>query len=281
MLGGIKMLLDRFPLKNRWENIPYPNTNITSIGETPNAGNWPLYYFKRVHNGGFTTLSGKPIAFSIKTPEESDGFNTYQLQEVIDIAKKLTDDQKEIATYWGFGVPQNKFVPIIQCLINTYSVPACSATRLYSILDTALNDSMVICWYYKYTYQIPRPVQYNPKFVPHLKTPQHPSYPSGHSVSAGCVYEILSHFFPKESAKLEKLCNECSISRLYAGIHYTLDLNEGFKLGTEIAKIILDQISSSSDQYGSSPNIIYNNFKDAKLIPPPYKNLSYCGGENC
>lgn len=265
-------------LKNRWDAIPYPESNLTPIGETPSAGSWPLYYFKRNVNGGFTDLNGNPIAFNIKTPQQSDGFNTIELQEVIEASKNLTEDQKTIASYWGLGVPQNQFIPTVQCLINTYLVPPTLATRIYSVLYTALNDAMVICWYYKYAYQIPRPVQYNHNFTPYLKTPMHPSYPAGHSVFAGCVDGILSFFFPKESSKIANLCNECSISRFYAGVHYMLDLSEGHKLGLDIANRVLEEIRNSKDEYGATVNIIFNQYKDANLMPPPYKQIDYCGG---
>lgn len=271
------MSLNCSKIDNRWDQIPYPNTNVTPIGETPSAGSWPLYYFKRDSNGGFTDLDGNPIAFNIKTPEQSDGFDTIQLQQVIEIGKNLTEDQKKIATFWGAGVPQNQLIPMAQCLINTYSVPPTLASRIYSILDTALNDTMIICWYYKYIYQIPRPVQYDPSFVPFLKTPYHPSYPAGHAVYAGCVDGILSFFFPKEADKILRLCQECSISRIYAGVHYMMDLTEGYSLGLDIAKRVIEIIKNSSDKYGATANIVYNQNKDAKLKPPPYRQTDFCG----
>lgn len=264
---------------NRWDQIPYPGSSVTPIGETPSAGSWPLYYFRRDGNGGFTDLDGNSIAFNIKTPEQSDGFDSTQLQEVIDIGKRLTPGQKTIATYWGAGVPQNQLIPMVQCLINTYLVPPTSAARIYSILDTALNDTMIICWYYKYSYQIPRPVQYDPSFIPFLKTPYHPSYPAGHAVYAGCVDGILSYFFPKETNKIKRLCEECSISRLYAGVHYRMDLSEGYNLGLDIAQRVIETIKNSSDRYGATANLVFDQYKDAKLAPPPYKQLNFCSGE--
>ncbi|MGL5087067.1 MAG: vanadium-dependent haloperoxidase [Clostridium sp.] len=261
---------------NKWDMIPYPESNITPIGETPSAGSWPLYYFKR-NNGGFTDLLGSEISFDIKAPEQSDGFTTTELQQVVNVGKNLTEQQKIIATYWGAGVPQNQFIPIKQCLINTYSVPPTSASRIDSILETALNDAMIICWHYKYLYQIPRPVQYNPNFTPYLKTPYHPSYPAGHSVSAGCVDGILSYFFPTEANKITKLCEECSISRLYGGVHYRIDLVEGYKLGLDIAKYVLEEVKNASDKYGATANVIFNRDKNANLKPPSYNQINYCG----
>lgn len=264
-------------IQNRWDSIPYPNKSVTSLGVCPDAGSWPLYYFKRDSNGEYKTLDGKKVCFNIKMPEENDGFNTYQLDEVIKVNQNLTEQQKAIASYWGLGVPQNKFIAIEQCLINTYAVNPISATRIYSILDTALNDAMVMCWNYKYKYQIPRPVQYNNDFKPFLITPQHPTYPAGHSVFAGCVYRILSFFFPTESKKIESLCKECSISRLYAGVHFRMDIEEGYKLGVQIAEEVIKQIENDSDSYGATSNFIFTQDRDSNLKPPSYVPIDFCG----
>lgn len=257
-------------IKNNWSEISYPKNKFTSLGETPSGGSWPLYYFKRSSEGGFTDLNGNDIAFNIKTPDISMDFPNSELDTVIETYYNLTDDEKTIASYWGAGVPHNQLVPILQTLINVYGVPAVSASRLYSIVSSVINDAMVICWYYKYAYQIPRPVQYDPNFTPYLKTPEHPSYPAGHSVCAACFATVLSHFFPTEKEKLTDLAHECSISRLYAGVHYPLDLSEGYNLGVDIGNRILNEIKNSKDIYGSIIDKVYTNHKDANLMPPPY-----------
>ncbi|MBU5484616.1 vanadium-dependent haloperoxidase [Clostridium sp. MSJ-11] len=256
--------------ENRWDKISYPQNEFTSLGETPSGGSWPLYYFKRSPNGGFTDLNGNDIAFNIKIPDISMDFSHSELSKVIDISYNLTDAEKTIASYWGAGVPQNQLIPILQTLINAYGVPAVSASRLYSIVSNATNDAMVICWYYKYAFQIPRPVQYDPCFTPYLKTPEHPSYPAGHAVSAGCFAGILSHFFPAEKERLIELAKECSISRLYAGVHYPLDLSEGYNLGLDVANRVLDAIKNDKDSYGTIIDKVYSAPKDVSLMPPPY-----------
>lgn len=176
----------------------------------------------------------------------------------------------------GIGIVQNQIIPILQCLLNTYSVPVILATRIYKLFSEALNDAMIICWHFKYLYQIPRPFQYASCFTPYLKTPYHPSYPAGHSVSAGCMEAILSYFFPCEAQKLNLLAEESSISRVYAGVHYPIDGTEGLKLGRDIAYKALEQIKNSKDIYGAVIDSKYTDYKNAPIYPVKYTQKCIC-----
>ncbi|MGL4912047.1 MAG: phosphatase PAP2 family protein, partial [Romboutsia sp.] len=112
-----------------------------------------------------------------------------------------------------------------------------------------------------------RPCQYNECFRTVLCTPMHPSYPSGHSASAGCMAEILSFFFPGEREKLFMLARQCSYSRLYAGVHFKADCDEGINLGVSIAKAIIEYTSKQTDCYDNLIDKQYTNYKDANIIP--------------
>lgn len=271
-------------IKNRWDEISYPDDNcsicntcgsFSPMGETPVGGSWPLTFFKKEDNN-FTDLKGNVVSFNIKTPDVFDDFCGKELAVVLEIGKNLTNKEKKIAGYWGYGIVENQITPILQCLLNTYSVPVLLATRIYKLLYEALNDAMIICWYFKYLYQIPRAFQYAPCFTPYLKTPHHPSYPAGHSVSAGCMEVILSYFFPCEKEKLNLLAEECSISRIYAGVHYPMDGVEGLKLGRDVAYKVLSQIQNSKDIYSAVIDHRYTNYKDAPIYPVNYTQKCIC-----
>lgn len=264
---------------NRWDSLPYPNSNVTPIGQNPYGGTWPLNYFKRARGGGFLDSKGNRIDFDIKAADESDKFSTTELKNVILISKALTENQKEVARYWGKGVLQNKFLPIVQCLINQYEVDVLRSNRIHNILAKSINDALIICWYYKYLYQIPRPVQYDTTFKPLLDTPYHPSYPAGHAVGAGCLDGVLSYFFPGAKERIKELCEECSISRLYAGVHYSRDLIEGYSLGLDIANKIIEEIKHDGDRYGASIDKRYEAPLKNSIMPPPYEQIDFCN--NC
>lgn len=264
---------NRCSCENRWNKLAYNNAAFTSMGEIPLGGSWTLNFFKRTPEGRFETLAGEPIGFNIKTPDYFDDFLGKQLPPVMDASNNISPQQKIITTYWGSGVPQRQLMPILQTLVSTYKLQVPEAGRLYDLANKAINDATVICWHFKYFYQVPRPVQYCPEFNSFLNTPQHPSYPAGHSVMPACFIKIMAHFFPAEKQKLYELLEECAWSRLYAGVHYPIDITEGIKLGEDIAEKIISTLGKASDTSGATIDRIFTEFKDAPIKPVDYKQV--------
>lgn len=258
---------NRCSCENAWNKLAYKEEPFTSLGEMPAGGSWPLNYFRRREDGGFETITGEKIAFKIKTPDYFDKLWQNQLSIVINACTQITEEEKKMAIYWGKGEPSNQLEPILQTLINTYGLQVVEAFRLHYIVQSALNDAAILCWHFKYAYQIPRPVQYCQGFESFLPTPQHPSYPAGHSVMPACFIKIVSHFFPAEKEKLYQLLEVCSGARLYAGVHYPLDISEGNKLGEDIGEKILKIMGEQSDKYGAWIDRIHTEFKDAPIMP--------------
>ena len=266
---------NRCSCENKWDKLEYYGVGFTSLGEMPVGGSFPLNFFKKTSDGRFQTLDGKKVSFNIKSPDYFDDFMGEQLSEVSIASHNITPEQKIVADYWGNGIPHKQLIPILQTLITTYDLKVPVASRLYDIINKALNDATVICWHFKYYYQIPRPVQYLQDFTPYLATPQHPSYPAGHSVLPACFIKIASHFFPNEKEKLYTMLNECAWSRLYGGVHYPLDISEGIHLGEDIALKIIENLGVESDQSGATVDTIYTHYKDAPIAPNDYKQVLY------
>ncbi|MGG5461517.1 vanadium-dependent haloperoxidase [Clostridium sp. B9] len=260
---------DNRPVENNWWKLPYGYSEFTTLGETPSCAGWPLTYFDRNLDGSFKYKNGEKVAFNMLPPDFLYDFEGKELDKVKEVAKNLTEEQKFLATYWGKGVPQNQFFPLFLNLINAYGIEVVPASRMFSVLSSAISDSMIICWYYKYKFQIPRPVQYDPDFIPYLTTPKHPTYPAGHSVFAGCFEGIASYYFPSEKEKIHSLCEECSISRIYGGVHFMPDLDNGFALGLDIANKIINIIKNDSDLNSCNVNWITNKSLDADIDPKP------------
>ena len=118
------------------------------------------------------------------------------------------------------------------------------AARVYAVAQVALYDAAVACWDAKYTYWAIRPVQIDPSFRPLFPTPNHPSYPSGHSCFGSAVATALAHFFPRDAARFEALALESSESRLWAGIHYRSDLLAGRALGRAVAQRVIQHLEA-------------------------------------
>lgn len=252
-------------INNKWSEIPYPHEEKVFHGLDVNSGSWPLNYFKKDSSGNFFDLNNEGLIFDISHP------SFYDFKKELLIVEKtkenITPEQIKIAEFWGNGVPLNQWIPIIMTLINTYKITPPRSARIMSAVQNVISDGFVICWYFKYLWDYPRPIQLKYCFDPVLTTPIFPTYPSGHSVISAAAAEVLSYFFPSESKKLAELAETASISRLYGGIHFKCDLTEGLKLGKQIGKIAVDTLKKQGDKDNSKVDVPILEFLDAPIIP--------------
>ncbi|MGZ4906462.1 MAG: PA-phosphatase, partial [Halobacteriota archaeon] len=47
---------------------------------------------------------------------------------------------------------------------------------------------------------------------------------------------VLSYIFPKETTQLQAQAQQASLSRLYAGVHYRFDCDQGLEVGSKVAQ---------------------------------------------
>lgn len=95
--------------------------------------------------------------------------------------------------------------------------------------------------------QIARPNQFDQDLATILSTPLYPSYPSVHAAVAGCAQNVLSYFFEGESQRLKELAEECAKSRLYAGVNFPIDNEQGLRLGRQIGDIVVSILDMQYD----------------------------------
>ena len=166
-----------------------------------------------------------------------------EVDEVIAVAKALTPEQKRIAEDWnlaaGSVTPPGVWNIRARELAIANKLDASHAARMFATLNAAMFDAMVACWHAKYKWWTERPVTVirehrDPNFLPHIVTPGFPSYVSGHSSASGAAAEVLSAFFPAQTAKLQAMAGEAAMSRLYGGIHFRSDNEEGLVLGRKV-----------------------------------------------
>ncbi len=259
-----------------WPQLSYGNEARTPIlAIEPLAGSWPTFFLKKDKEGSFLSPNGEPICFEIAQP--SNLHFEQELTVVRDALENLTPHQEEIARYWGEGPATKQWSPIIDKLIDTYSAPDAPqenpvrAARILAAVQAGIHDAFVVTWFFKYLWNIPRPIQLDQSLKPVLVTPKFPAYPSGHAVISGTAEVILSYFFPPEAEKLKELAEENAISRIYAGVHFPSDGEQGLRLGRHIGRMIVTTLhhQCDSDQVRIDPPI--TKFLDADLQPPPYK----------
>lgn len=258
-------------LPRKWSGLSYAGESRVPQGLDPTAGSWPLFYFRKAANGAFTTLDGEPVSFEIQNP---DNFNFDRSLQVVQwVQKNLTPQQRTIAEYWGEGPATKQWTPIIDRLIDTYGVSPVYAARVLGVVQAAINDAFVITWYFKYIWDVPRPAQLDQNLATAICTPKFPSYPSGHSVISGVAEVILSYFFPPEAEKLTGLAEENSISRLYGGVHFVEDIDEGLRLGRQIGRIVVEELIRQGDSAQTKMDIPITEDRNADLPPPPYEQV--------
>lgn len=113
------------------------------------------------------------------------------------------------------------------------------AARVMALMNAAFFDATIACWDAKFTYWARRPFQVDPDIKPLFPTPAHPSYPSAHGCASGAQAAVLAGLFPADAAQLNGQADEAAQSRMWAGIHYRSDIDEGLKVGRQVSDAVL------------------------------------------
>lgn len=162
------------------------------------------------------------------------------LQEIRTISDTRTAEQIAIANYWNF--PTGTFTPpgywnsVVSTYIGTYGLDELNATHALALTQAALMDGLIGCWDAKYTFWFIRPPQADSHITTVFPTPNHPSYPSGHSCASAAAVTVLEHLFPDHTSELQGWLTELGLSRMYAGIHYRFDIDTGRQLGESVGQ---------------------------------------------
>lgn len=177
----------------------------------------------------------------------------------------LTPEQNLIARYWADGggtfTPPGHLIAITAQLVSERHLSLSVAARLFAQVGIGLNDAGILCWKYKYKYNVLRPVTYirahiDSSWTPLIGTPPFPSYTSGHATFTGAAGRILAAYFgdsfsftdnqkvpegfaPRSFSGFEQMVEEASVSRVYGGIHYPVDSEVGKRTGEDIAERVL------------------------------------------
>jgi hypothetical protein len=181
--------------------------------------------------------------------------------EVYETGKNLSDEQKMIALYWDDGAgtftPPGHNIAIALQLIGNLQLSLKQSATLLAKIGIALNDAAIVCWRSKYQHNLIRPVSYINQYIdaswtPLITTPPFPSYISGHSSFSAAAAGILTAelgngiafadsskvadgFTPRSFNNSNAYAQEAVVSRLYGGIHYYFDNEEGDNCGKKIA----------------------------------------------
>lgn len=202
-------------------------------------------------------------------------------QEVYDMSKVITPEQENIVVFWDDNpfvskvkghlmfqdkkmTPGGHWLAICQTFLKDRKFGFYESLHAYALVSVALNEAFISCWDAKYHYAFVRPetfisAEMDKQWHPYLITPPFPSYTSGHSTVSASAAEALTALFgdnqgytdetekeyglPVRTFKsFREAAREASISRVYAGIHYRFDCDNGNEQGMKVGQIVVKKI---------------------------------------
>ncbi|MFO0903075.1 MAG: phosphatase PAP2 family protein [Pirellulales bacterium] len=185
-----------------------------------------------------------------------------------------TADQTNIARFWNNGAGSatppghlNRLAAIVSAQKN---LTLAENARLFAQLNVAMADAAVMAWDAKFETQFWRPVTAiraadsdgnaatvaDNSWTPLLVTPPFPSYVSGHASFSGAAAAVLKSFFgtdnvsftlPSETvgvpdrsySSFSQAAQESADSRLYGGIHWRFDNEDGLSAGRQVGEYVV------------------------------------------
>lgn len=191
---------------------------------------------------GFTKLlpwkATPPYAYFPPPPSTSDAFWQQQIQTLKGIQDPLTDEKRKVIKFWAedadWRVIANQYL-----FGHGISLP--DILKIRSAVMMGIYDSSIIGFDAKYQFLWKRPQEFDPSVHYEIPVPKHPSYPANHALISWTAATILSHYLPAEKANWERLADESGTSRIWAGIHYPIDIEAGKEMGIKIGNAIVNK----------------------------------------
>ena len=207
------------------------------------------------------------------------------------MGKTLTDEQREIASFWDCNPfvmnvkghvmfatkkisPGGHWMNITHVACEKAGTDFLQSLEAYAMVSVALMDGFISCWDEKYRSRLIRPETYINEFidedwVPLLHTPPFPEYTSGHSVISSASAVVLTKLFGENFSFLdstevefglparnfnsfEEAASEAAISRLYGGIHYRPAIEHGVIEGTALGAHVVNRLKTRREALAKS-----------------------------
>lgn len=181
------------------------------------------------------------------------------------------EDRSDIARFVAMTSPVQVWNRVAVQLIAQNGGSLTGNARTLALLNMAISDSSVTVFAVKYFYQTWRPVTAiragdtdgNPgtepdaAFTPLIATPSFPGYPSAHASGSNAARYVLERLFGRgrheitlsnaalpgvtlRYTKLQQISDDIDDGRVYSGIHFRFDQEEGGYLGQRVGRCVMN-----------------------------------------
>ena len=204
-----------------------------------------------------------------------------RLMEVKNIVDSLTEEQKHIADFWDDNPfklnvtghvmyatkkfsPAGHWMNIVGIAAQKAKADFNATVAAYAQTSIALFEGFIACWDEKYRSNTVRPETVINKSIdanwrPYIQTPPFPSYISGHATISAAAAEVMTEHFGdnlafadtsllefgiknREIKSFRSAAAEAAMSRLYGGIHFRFDNENGSKSGKKIGEMVIARL---------------------------------------
>ena len=185
-----------------------------------------------------------------------------EAMELYTLSRPLSKENHWIAEYWSDDFAGVSFCAASRWVSITNQAVVEKASNFPATLETylkiglALNDAAVKCWSVKYQFTVERPESFIHRniaktWAPLHESPPFPAYPSGHATFGNAAATVLAELLgdkielsdrshegrkeflskPRHFHSFQEMAKENALSRLFEGVHFRMDSEEGFRLG--------------------------------------------------
>lgn len=215
--------------KDAW-NGPDPKFGIE-------AGSWVPW---------FLTTGSKFRVPPPSAPFGSPAF-TEQLHLVKTARTNITETERQATILWAGGpgtkTPPGQWMELASKYMQEKNTSLATILQVNAHLAMTIQDAVIAVFDSKYTYFIKRPFMVDSSILTIMPTPNHPSYPAGHSTISSAAATILNYYFPENKIEWDERAKEAGSSRVWGGIHFPQDDEQGNILGENVAKEAIRQFT--------------------------------------
>ena len=222
----------------------------------------------------------KPILPPVFDMKDKNSVYCKALMEVKTVGENLTDEQKHIADFWDDNPFKMNVVGHVNFATKKFSPPGHwmnivgigakaakadfnTTVAAYAQTSIALFDAFISCWDEKFRSNYVRPEteinRIDENWHPYIQTPPFPSYTSGHATISAAAAEAMTAWFGdnlsftdtsllefgianQEIKSFREAAKEAGMSRLYGGIHYRFDNENGAAAGTKLGAYLVSRL---------------------------------------